>query len=74
MSHTLPEAQMQFGRRGAGRNQFEHRFLARGIGEFGQKNGFEFRADETLTQDEFPLDGLAFPFFPLFAHSAPHEK
>jgi hypothetical protein len=74
MSGTLPESELVFGDGRAGGNQFQHRFLARSAGEFGQENGLKFRASQALTQDEFAIDGLAFPFLPLFAHKAPHAK
>jgi hypothetical protein len=74
MSGALPQAELHFGSGRPGSNQFEHRFLARGIREFCQKNGAEFRAGETLTQDEFAVDRLAFPSFPLLGHNAPHAK
>jgi hypothetical protein len=74
MSGALPEAELLLGNGCAGGDQFEHRFLAGGIRKFNQKNGAEFRAGEALAQDEFSFDGLAFPFFPLFTHNAPHAN
>jgi len=44
------------------------------VPEARQKDRIKFRASEALTQDEFALDGLAFPFFPLFAHRHPPTR
>ncbi len=74
MSRALPEAKLYFGSGRSGSNQLEHRSLARGIRKLRQKYSVEFRACEALAQNEFPFNQLAFPFFPLFAHSAPHAK
>src|SRR5580704_17355383 len=74
MSSALPEGKLFFGNGRAGGYQFEDRFLAGGIREFNQIDGAEFHAGEALAQDEFSFDGLAFPFFPLFTHNAPHAN
>jgi hypothetical protein len=74
MSRALPEANLHFGSGRSGGNQLEHRPLARGIRKLRQKYSVEFRACKALTENEFPVNQLAFPFFPLFAHSAPHAK
>jgi hypothetical protein len=74
MGCALPETELIFGDRRAGGHQLEDRFLARSAREFGQENGIKFRACQALTQDEFAINRLAFPFLPLFAHKAPHAK
>jgi len=72
MNCALPEGELLFGSGRTGGDQFEHRFLARGIREFREIRGLEFGAGKALPQDESALDRLAFPLFPLFAHNAPH--
>ena len=53
------------------RNEFDRGFLRFPLTVFRKEHGAVFTATQVLAQVEFPIDDLAFPLFPGFAHSAP---
>src|SRR5215469_13946832 len=74
LRRALPERKARIGAGGIGGKKFHDRVAGLWLGKLRQEDRAVVGAAQELTEQEFALNGLAFPLIPLLVHKRPRKE